>query len=68
MEDYKKMYFELFNEITDIIEKLKEIQIKAEERYVEAEEQDFFGIKETKIFLKIMFTWVLHTPEPRFSA
>ena len=28
MEDYKKMYFELFNEITDVIEKLKEIQIK----------------------------------------
>ena len=48
MEDYKKMYFELFNEITDIIERLKEIQLKSEERYVEAEEQDFFGIKETK--------------------
>ena len=40
MEDYKKMYFELFNEITDVIEKLKEIQIKAEERYVEAEEEN----------------------------
>ena len=39
MEDYKKMYFELFNEITDVIEKLKEIQIKVEERYVEAEEK-----------------------------
>ena len=37
MEDYKKMYFELFNEITDVIEKLKEIQIKAEENYISAE-------------------------------
>ncbi len=39
MEDYKKMYYELFNEITDIIEKLKEIQLKAEERYVAAEDE-----------------------------
>jgi len=38
MEDYKKMYFELFNEITDIIEKLKQIQINAEEKYISANE------------------------------
>ena len=38
MEDYKKMYYELFNEITDVIEKLKEIQINAEERYIFATE------------------------------
>ena len=31
MEDYKKMYFELFNKITDTIESLKKIQQEAEE-------------------------------------
>ena len=38
MIDYQKMYYELFNEITDIIEKLKEIQINAEERYISVAE------------------------------
>ena len=28
MADYKKMYFELFNTITDVIEQLKEAQQK----------------------------------------
>ena len=37
MEDYKKMYYELFNEVTDVIEKLKEIQLNAEERYISAD-------------------------------
>ena len=36
MIDYQKMYYELFNEITDIIEKLKQIQISAEEKYISA--------------------------------
>ena len=34
MEDYKKMYLELFNDITDLIEGLKEIQREAEEIYI----------------------------------
>jgi len=38
MIDYQKMYYELFNEITDIIEKLKQIQIDAEEKYISAGE------------------------------
>ena len=38
MEDYKKMYYELFNKITNIIEELKKIQQDAEERYISAEE------------------------------
>ena len=38
MIDYQKMYYELFNEITDVIEKLKEIQLNAEERYISATE------------------------------
>ena len=36
MPDYKKMYFELFNKITDIIEELKEVQKEAEEMYMNA--------------------------------
>ena len=37
MEDYKKLYYELFNKITDIIEELKKIQQDTEERYISAE-------------------------------
>lgn len=33
--DYKEMYFQLFNKLTDIIEDLKELQCKMEEMYVE---------------------------------
>ena len=40
MADYKKMYYELFNELTDIIEKLKEIQCKTEEMHAETEEAE----------------------------
>ena len=36
MENYKKMYFTLFNKITDIIEELKEVQQKTEEEYISA--------------------------------
>ena len=36
MEDYKKMYYELFNKITDVIENLKKIQQEAEEVYLSA--------------------------------
>jgi len=35
MPDYKEMYFELFNKLTDIIEELKEIQREVEEKYIE---------------------------------
>lgn len=37
MEIYKEMYIELFNAITDEIERLKEIQRKVEEMYINAE-------------------------------
>ena len=39
MPDYEKMYFELFNGVTDIIEDLKKLQQKAEENYIEAKEE-----------------------------
>ena len=45
MIDYQKMYYELFNEITDIIEKLKQIQIIAEEKYISA--NDFEDLIDT---------------------
>lgn len=34
MPDYKELYFELFNKVTDVIEELKEIQIKMEEKVI----------------------------------
>lgn len=40
MPDYEKMYFELFNGVTDIIEELKKLQQKAEENYIEAKEEN----------------------------
>ena len=40
MADYKKLYFEMFNDITNIIENLKEIQQKAEEHYIEIKNKE----------------------------
>ena len=40
MEDYKSMYFNLFNQLTNVIEELKEIQAKAEEMYINANADD----------------------------
>ncbi len=40
MADYQKMYSTLFNEITDVIEKLKQAQQKTEDIYIEEGEKD----------------------------
>ena len=40
MPDYKKMYLELFNSITNAIEILKEAQIKSEDMYINSEEEN----------------------------
>ena len=40
MNIYKKMYYELFNEVTDVIEKLQKIQQKCEEIYISSDEED----------------------------
>ena len=40
MPDYKKLYFELFNKVSDIIEELKDIQIKAEEMFLEEDDDE----------------------------
>jgi len=37
--DYKELYLNLFNRITDIIEMLKEIQIEAEQKILEADDK-----------------------------
>jgi len=37
MEDYKEMYLNLFNNITEIIEELKKIQAETEEMYLNAQ-------------------------------
>lgn len=34
MPDYEKLYFQLFNSITDVIEKLIKIQQESEEKYL----------------------------------
>ena len=39
MADFEKMYYELFNGITDIIEDLKKLQQKAEENYIEEKDK-----------------------------
>ena len=40
MPDYKTMYYQLFNKITDVIDELKEIQKLMEEKYVDIKETD----------------------------
>ena len=39
MPEYKDLYFKLFNEITDVIERLKEMQKEADEMYIKSEKQ-----------------------------
>ena len=34
MTDYKKLYYELFDKVTDVIEELKQIQCQMEEMYI----------------------------------
>lgn len=40
MADYKRLYYELFNKVTDIIEELKSIQIEMEEKYIGEETKE----------------------------
>ncbi len=39
MPDYEKLYFELFNKITDAIELLKKAQKDAEENFISSEQK-----------------------------
>ena len=45
MADYKKMYIDLFNSVTDAIKILQEAQEKAEEKFVESSEKEREKIK-----------------------
>jgi hypothetical protein len=36
MPDYRKMYFELFNKVTDVISELQQAQRDAEQLYIES--------------------------------
>jgi len=40
MTDYKKMYYELFNAITDSIAALQKAQVATEELYISTHEED----------------------------
>ena len=48
MEDYKKMYYELFNKITDVIENLKQIQMEAEETFISSTPNEDMSAVSTK--------------------
>lgn len=48
MEDYKEMYFNLFNKITDVIAELQEIQQLTEEIYIDKQEKINDKLIETK--------------------
>ncbi len=48
MEDYKEMYFKLFNKITDVIAELQEIQQLTEEIYIDKQEKINDKLIETK--------------------
>lgn len=45
MADYKKMYFTLFNKVTDIIEELQKVQRETEALYINSEQPQLFEIK-----------------------
>lgn len=48
MINYKKLYFRLFNAVTDAIEDLKQAQIDAEDAYIEEGEDENNSPKVTK--------------------
>ena len=50
MADYKKMYKDLFNSVTQAIDILKQAQIDAEETYINSSENDDNKVLQFKIF------------------
>ena len=57
MADYKRLYYELFNKVTDIIEELKSIQIEMEEKYIgeETKEEKIDEYLQIKRTLRVSF-------------
>lgn len=39
MANYKELYNELFNKVTDVIEQLKDVQREMEEKYIESDDE-----------------------------
>ncbi len=50
MTNYKKLYFQLFNAVTDAIDGLKQAQIDAEDAYIEDGENDEIDASKIKKF------------------
>ncbi len=48
MEPYRKMYYRLFNRISDIIQELETIQTEAEEFFLAQEKTDFAAFPSPK--------------------
>lgn len=48
MADYKKLYFSLFNKLTDLNKKIVEIQKEMEEQFILQEENHENNIQELK--------------------
>ncbi len=40
MPNYKELYFELFAKVSDIVERLNEIQLELEEKYISDEDDN----------------------------
>ena len=49
MPDYAKIYYKLFNAITDTIEDLKTIQIEAEELYITSCEEEHARLSDCEV-------------------
>lgn len=47
MPNYEKLYFQMFNAVTDVIAKLVEIQQKAEEEYLNSCDKNDFTLIST---------------------
>lgn len=45
MSNYKKMYYKLFNRVSDVIDELKEIQKETEKMYIESNEPTVLNFK-----------------------
>ena len=58
--DYKELYFELYGEIADLIEQLKALQQKFEDKYIEADEiEQCYKILKRDCLLTVSFIYVI---------
>lgn len=59
MADYKKLYFLLFNKLTDIMEDIKEIQKETEDTIISSEETSIFFNNDNKNESWFFYKWNL---------